>query len=105
MKKSKSVSFAELRHLMSRLGYAVKRAKNASIFHRSGEHFIILRLYDEAEKIDERDLRTTRRFLDAWSYLPVAERDLRTTRMFLDAWGYLEADDFDTALRQATTPA
>ena len=67
------------------LGFSAKSADAAWIFHHRTEGLLVFRLYGEEETVEERDLRTTRKFLD-----------LR---------GLLEAKDFDTFVQGASTPA
>jgi hypothetical protein len=77
--------FTEFRYHLQGLGFTVKLAETAWVFHHPTEGLLVLRLYKESEPVDERDLRTTRKFLD-----------LR---------GIQEARDFDAFVQQASAPA
>jgi hypothetical protein len=79
------ISFVEFQRFLKGLGFTPKRAKEAWVFHHRTEGLLIFRLYGEQEAVDERDLRSTRKFLD-----------LR---------GVLEEKDFDTFLQEASAPA
>jgi hypothetical protein len=85
MTKTRPVSFGEFRRFLNRLGFKDKRAENAWVFHHPTEGLVVLRLYGEDEAVGERDLRSTRRFLD-----------MR---------GVLDGSDFDAFVQRATTPA
>jgi hypothetical protein len=85
MTKKRSISFAEFRRFLQGLGFAEKRAEAAWVFHHRTEGLRVFRLYGEEEPVDERDLLSTRKFLD-----------LR---------GLLEAKNFDTLIEKASTPA
>jgi hypothetical protein len=67
------------------LGFAVKRAAAAWVCHHRSEGLLVFRPYGDEEAVDERDLQSTRKFLD-----------LR---------GVLEATDFDTFVQEAGAPA
>jgi hypothetical protein len=82
MGKSSNVPFAELRQFLDGLGFKVKRAHTAWVFHHADEGLIVFRLYGENEAMDE--------------------GDLRSTRGFLDMRGVLEGKEFDAFLRRAT---
>jgi hypothetical protein len=85
MKRTRLVTFAEFQRFLKGLGFSVKRAEAAWVFHHRTEGLLIFRLYGEEEAVDQGDLRSTQKFLD-----------LR---------GLLEAKDFDTFIQEATTPA
>ena len=85
MTRVRSIPFAEFRRFLNGLGFTEKRAEAAWVFHHRTEGLLVFRLYGEEEAVDERDLRSTRKFLD-----------LR---------GLLEAPAFDTFVQQASTPA
>lgn len=85
MKKTRSVRLAEFTRFLNGLGYKPKRTEKALIFHHPSEGLIAFRVYGEHERMDERDLQSTRRFLD-----------LR---------GLVEKDDFDEFVRKASAPA
>jgi hypothetical protein len=83
--KSRPIVFAEFRRFLNGLGFTDKRAENAWVFHHPTEGLVVVRLYGEDEA--------------------VAERDLRSTRRFLDMRGVLDGKDFDAFIQRATTPA
>ena len=85
MTKTRLLSFTEFRPFLNGLGFAEKRAEAAWIFHHPTEGLLVFRLYDDEEPVDERDLRSTRKFLD-----------LR---------GLLESKDFDAFVHEASAPA
>jgi hypothetical protein len=85
MTRTRRICFEELRRFLNRLGFSDKRAEAAWVFHHDTEGLIVFRLYGEEEAVDERDLRSTRKFLD-----------LR---------GLLAANDFDTFVQEASAPA
>jgi hypothetical protein len=85
MMKSRPIPFAEFRRFLNGLGFKDKRAENAWVFHHPTEGLVVLRLYGEEEA--------------------VAERDLRSTRRFLDMRGVLDGKEFDAFVQRATTPA
>ena len=85
MTKTRPVPFAELRRFLNGLGFAAKRAEAAWVFHHPVEGLLVFRLYGEEDPVDERDLRSTRKFLD-----------LR---------GLLEARDFDLFVQGVSTSA
>jgi hypothetical protein len=74
-----------LRRFLNGLGFKDKRAENAWVFHHPTEGLVVVRLYGKDEA--------------------VAERDLRSTRRFLDMRGVLEGKDFDAFLQGAAKPA
>ena len=84
MKKTRPVLFADFRHLLSRLGFAVRETDSAWVFEHASEGVVVLRRYVDDE--------------------PVAPRDLASTRTFLDYRGMLAAADFDLQLSDASTP-
>jgi hypothetical protein len=59
-----SIPFARFRRFLNGLGFADKRAEAAWIFHHPSEGLLVFRPYAEEEAVDERDLRSTRKFLD-----------------------------------------
>ncbi len=83
----KAISFAEFRRFVLGLGVGYKETctDSARVFHRDGKDMLLFRLYRDDEQ--------------------VAERDLQSTRSFLDWWGFLEPEDFDAFLERATTTA
>jgi len=85
MKKSKSIAYAEFRQFLQELGYKEKPTKSSQIFHHPKEGLILFRRYRDNEKVDARDLLSTRKFLD-----------LR---------GLLNEADFDKFIQRASTPA
>ena len=85
MTRTRSISFGEFRRFLNGLGFAEKRAEAASVFYHRAEGLLVFRLYGDGESVDERDLRSTRKFLD-----------LR---------GVLEAKDFDDFVQKTSTPA
>jgi len=85
MKKTRTISFAELRQFLQTLGYQEKSADNAIVFDRAHADLLVFRRYSDHESVDLRDLVSTRKFLDAW--------------------GLLEAADFNNFLARATTSA
>jgi hypothetical protein len=85
MTRTRLVSFGELQRYLQRLGFSAKRAEAAWIFHHRTEGLLVFRVYGEEEAVDERDLQSTRKFLD-----------LR---------GLLDAKDFDTFVQEAGMPA
>ena len=85
MTRTRLVPFREFRRFLNDLGFAAKRSESAWIFHHAREGLLVFRLYGEDE--------------------PVDERDLLSTRKFLDMRGLLDGKDFDAFLQQATTPA
>jgi hypothetical protein len=85
MMRPRLISFAEFRRFLNGLEFAAKRAEAAWVFHHRSEGLLVFRLYGDEEAVDERDLQSTRKFLD-----------LR---------GLLDAKDFDKFLLQASAPA
>jgi hypothetical protein len=81
MTKSRPLPFAELRRFLNGLGFKDQRAETAWVFRHPKEGLIVFRVYGEEE--------------------PVGERDLRSTRRFLDLRGVLEGEDFDAFLQRA----
>lgn len=85
MMKSRAIPFSEFRQFLRKLGYTGKQTEKAWVFHHPKEEMLAFRLYGENE--------------------PMAERDLRSTRKFLDMWGLLAEKDFDAFVQHASTPA
>jgi len=85
MTRTKSISFGEFRRFLHGVGFTDKRAEAAWVFHHPTEGLLVFRLYGDAEAVDERDMHSTRKFLD-WR-------------------GLLEAKDFDAFVQEASTPA
>jgi hypothetical protein len=85
MSRTKVIAFAEFRRFLNGLRFAAKRTEAAWVFHHRDEGLLVFRLYGEEE--------------------PVDERDLLSTRKFLDFRGLLNAQEFDTLFQQASTPA
>jgi len=85
MTRTKSISFAEVRRLLNKLGFAERRTDAAWVFHHPTEGLLVFRLYGSEDTVEEGDLRSTRKFLD-----------LR---------GLLEAETFDKFVQEANTPA
>jgi hypothetical protein len=85
MTRTRVIAFADFRRFLNGLEFAAKRAETAWVFHHCTEGLLVFRLYGDKEAMDERDLQSTRKFLD-----------LR---------GLLDAKDFDTLVQEASTPA
>lgn len=85
MTRTTTITFAELRRLLEKLGYRHDRVEKGEIFHQSADREIYFRRYGDREV--------------------VFGRDLAKTRSFLDAWGQLDAAEFDRFLESATKPA
>lgn len=85
MTTNSPVRFSELQSFLSALGFSASRADAAWVFNHRTEGLLVFRLYREDE--------------------PVAAQDLRSTRKFLDLRGLLEAEEFDTFIQRASTPA
>lgn len=85
MKMTRLISFAEFRQFLNGLGFSEKRAESAWVFNHPSEGLLVFRLYGVEELVDDRDLRSTRKFLD-----------MR---------GLLEGQEFDTFVQNASTPA
>jgi hypothetical protein len=85
MKSTRFISFAEFRRFLNGLGFAAKCTEAAWVLHHRTEGLLVFRLYAEEEPVDERDLLSTRKFLD-----------LR---------GLLDAGDFDAFTQESSTPA
>jgi hypothetical protein len=85
MRKTSAISFGELRRFLQSLGFAEKRTDAAWVFEHRTEGLLVFRLYADSEPVDERDLRSTRKYLD-----------LR---------GLLAVQDFDTFVQGASAPA
>jgi hypothetical protein len=85
MTRARGISFAQFRRFLNGLDFAAKRAEAAWVFHHRTEGLLVFRVYSDEEAVDERDLQSTRKFLD----LP----------------GLLDAKDFDTFVQGASTPA
>jgi hypothetical protein len=85
MTKTRLPSFTEFRRFLNGLGFAEKRAEAAWIFHHPTEGLLVFRSYGNEEPVDERDLRSTGKFLD-----------LR---------GLLESKAFDAFVHEASAPA
>jgi hypothetical protein len=85
--KIRKIPYSEFRRFLLGLGHGYKEATTdkAHVFHRAGKDMLLFRLYRDDEA--------------------VSERDLLSTRTFLDWWGYLEPADFDAFLERATTSA
>jgi hypothetical protein len=75
MIKTRSIPFAELRQLLEGLGYEYKRTESAEVFRQSQDRLIYFRRYADREAVQERDLASTRSFLDDWGQLDAAEFD------------------------------
>ena len=73
MTKTRAIPFAEFRAFLQRLGYVEARTDNAIAFNHSEEGLLVFRLYRDDEAVDERDLFTTRKFLDLRGLLREAE--------------------------------
>jgi hypothetical protein len=80
--KNKATPFAEFRQFLNSLGFKDKCTEKAWVFHHPSEGLLIFRVYADNDN--------------------VAERDLRSTRRFLDMRGLLAADGFDAFLHRAT---
>ena len=85
MDKIKRIPFVELRRLLERLGYEYKRTDDAEVFRITRDRLIYFRRYGDRELVNN--------------------RDLFSTRSFLDDWGQLDAADFDAFLESTTKPA
>ncbi len=85
MRKSRVITFGEFRRFLNGLGFSEKRAEAAWAFQHRTEGLLVFRLYADEEAVDERDLHSTRKFLD-----------LR---------GLLEAKDFETLVQKTSAPA
>jgi hypothetical protein len=87
MSKSSKIPFAGFLRFLQGLGYKVKRSDKAWIVYRSEDKddLLAFRLYGETE--------------------PVTERDLWSTRTYLDWRGVLSEEDFDAFVREAATSA
>jgi hypothetical protein len=85
MRKTNSISFTEFHRFLNGLGFSAKRAEAAWVFSHRKEGLIVFRLYGEEEAVDERDLLSTRKFLDRR--------------------GLLEGRDFDAFVKGAGAPA
>jgi hypothetical protein len=75
MNKTATVTFAELRRLLENLGYQYKRTEDAEVFRISRARLIYFRRYGDREMMSDRDLRSTRSFLDDWGQLDAADFD------------------------------
>ncbi len=85
MTKMRPIPFADFKAVIESLGFAEKRVPKGRVFKHPEEGLLIYRFYRDDEPVDLGDFVYTRRFLD-----------MR---------GVIEADDFDTALLRANTPA
>jgi len=85
MTKMRTVPFAEFRAFLQNLGYVEKRVPKGRVLEHPEEGLLLFRYYRDDE--------------------PVLPRDLLSTRTFLDLRGVIEADDYDTQLLRANTPA
>ena len=85
MMKTRLISFTEFRRFLNGLGFADKHTEAAWIFHHPTEGLLVFRRYGNEKPVDERDLQSTRKFLD-----------LR---------GLLESKDFDAFVHEASAPA
>jgi len=85
MTKTRTITFADLRTILQRLGYVEQRAPTARVFKHPDEGRLLFRLYRDDEAVEQHDLVFTRKFLD-----------LR---------GVIDADEFDAALLRADKPA
>ena len=82
MAKSKPISFAEFRDFLNGLGFKSNQVDTGWLFQHPTEGPLVFRAYAEGEA--------------------VAERDLRSTRKFLDWRGVLAAEEFDAFVQRAT---
>lgn len=78
-------TFSEFRSFLNRLGFSLAQADKAWVFRHRAEGMLVFRAYRDDEVVDERDLRSARKFLD-----------LR---------GILDATGFDASVHHASTPA
>lgn len=85
MNRTRTIPFVDLRRLLVGLGYDYKRTDDAEVFRMSRDRLIYFRRYGDREF--------------------VGNRDLVSTRSFLDDWGQLDAADFDAFLESTTKPA
>ncbi len=80
MTNTNPVPFAEFRAFLQRLGYSERRTEGAIAFTHPREGMLVFRVYRDDEAVDDRDLRTTRKFLDLWGLLDAAAFDAFVTR-------------------------
>jgi hypothetical protein len=75
MKNTKAVTFAEFKRFLEGLGYQAKKTKIAWAFKHPTEELLPFRLYRDDEAVDDRDLRTTRKYFDYRGILPEKDFD------------------------------
>jgi hypothetical protein len=85
MNSTHEISFADLRRLLESIGYRHKHTDGGEVFYISRDRMLLFRCY--------RDDDTVR------------DRDLRSTKSFLDDWNQMQAADFDAFLESKTRPA
>jgi hypothetical protein len=85
MTKTRTITFAELRDLLEKLGYRHERVEKGEVFRLSDDRELYYRRYSRSEAVNDQDLASTRRFLDAW--------------------GQVEANDFDAFVASKSKPA
>ena len=85
MTKMRPIPFADFKAVIERLGFVEKRVPKGRVFKHPEEGLLLYRGYHDDEPVDLGDFVYTRRFLD-----------MR---------GVLDAEEFDTALMRADTPA
>jgi hypothetical protein len=85
MTRARPIPFVELRRLLQEMGYKGKHTDKAWIFQHAKEGMLAFRPYRDDEAVDERDLVSTRKFLDDW--------------------GLLDGRNFDAFVQQVPTPA
>jgi hypothetical protein len=71
--------------LLQELGYSAKHTDKAWVFQHAREGMLVFRSYRDDEAVDDRDVVSTRKFLDDW--------------------GLLEGTSFDAFVQRMTTPA
>ncbi len=85
MTKTRSISFTAFRDFLKFLVFAPRRVATAWIFEHPTQGLVVVRRYRDDEKVNE--------------------RDIQTTRYYLDMRGVLTGGDFDAHLRSNSKPA